>query len=190
VAVGSSLGAVVAQLAASRAQSRIAALALVDGGLPGLEAAPGAWWTLLPVFGERGYARLRGRPDEAYGTLERYYADLGALPEEDRAFLRTRVVRRVESATQMRAYFSLLRSLALWTAFRQGYFRRSLAAFEGPVLVAWGAADRIVPPRSAEALAGIARRATSAILEGSGHLPQQESPEELARRLMKLASGL
>jgi pimeloyl-ACP methyl ester carboxylesterase len=194
ILAGSSLGAVIAQLAAlrdaARAPGRVAALALVDGGLPGLEAAPGAWRSTMPILGERGYAGLRGRPEAAYRSLGPYYADLASLPEEDRAFLRARVEERVESATQMRAYFSLIRSLALWAACRQGLFRRALAAFGGPVLVAWGAEDGVVAPRCAGALTSIAQRATKVLIPGSGHLPQQERPEELARALLGLAAPL
>jgi pimeloyl-ACP methyl ester carboxylesterase len=185
--VGSSLGAPVVQLAAMRDGARVAALALVDGGIPGLEASPGAWRMLAPVIGERSYSSLRGQADAAYASLRPYYADLAALSEEDRAFLRSRVMERVDSDSQMRAYFSLFRSLALWAGFYQGLFRKDLAAFEGPVLVAWGAEDHVAPPGAAEALAHIARRGTKLVIEGSGHLPQQERPEALAKALVELA---
>jgi pimeloyl-ACP methyl ester carboxylesterase len=42
VFVGSSLGAVISEIVAFRAPERCAALALVDGGLPGLKASPKA----------------------------------------------------------------------------------------------------------------------------------------------------
>jgi pimeloyl-ACP methyl ester carboxylesterase len=204
---GSSLGAVIAQLVAARmgrrasrhawidrrspraaaASSNIAALALIDGGFPGLGAPAGAWRMLAPVLGERGYSAFRGRPDDAYCSLQPYYAELDALPVEDRAFLRERVVARVESDSQMRAYFSLFRSAAIWAAFKGAFFKRSLAAFEGPVLVAWGEEDRVAPPRGAELLLGLAKRGKKALLAGSGHLPQQERPQELAAALLDLA---
>jgi pimeloyl-ACP methyl ester carboxylesterase len=193
VLVGSSLGAVVAQLAAARQGSRrasghtkgrIAALALVDGGLPGLEAAPGAWRSILPILGERGYAYLSTRPELAYSTLAPYYAELESLSDEDRGFLRERVAARVRSGTQKRAYFSLFRSLALWAGLRSAFFARSLAAFPGPVLVAWGSKDRIALPGSADALIRIAPRAAKVLIEGSGHLPQQERPQALAEALL------
>jgi Predicted hydrolases or acyltransferases (alpha/beta hydrolase superfamily) len=187
--VGSSLGAAVAQLAAMRDSGRIAALGLVDGGIPGLAAKGGAWRMLAPGLGERSYAGLRGRAEAAYASLAPYYADIAALAEEDRAFLRARVVQRVESDSQMRAYFSLLRSLALWASVYRGLFRKGLADFEGPVLVAWGEKDSVAPPSAAELLSGIAKRATKLVIAGAGHLPQQERPEPLAAAILELAAA-
>ena len=123
VLVGSSMGAVVSQLALARERrlaarerrgSRIRALCLVDGGLPGLQAAPGTWRSILPILGERGYTYLSTRPDRAYASLRPYYSDLDALSAADRDFLRERAAARVTSATQKRAYFSLFRDLGLW----------------------------------------------------------------------------
>lgn len=208
VLVGSSLGASVAQLVArresrprresrktrassatpaSRGRGRVAALALVDGGLPSSGSSSSVLAMALPIVGERAYAGLRGRDEEAYASLAPYYSDINSLSEEDRAFLRQRVIERVESETQMRAYFSLLRSLILWASFRGGYFKASLATFPGPILVAWGAADRIFESSNAGRLSSFAQRAQSLIIAGSGHLPQQEAPEELGSSLLELA---
>jgi pimeloyl-ACP methyl ester carboxylesterase len=177
----------VAQLAAMRDEERVAAMALVDGGIPGLDATPGAWRILAPVIGERSYSGLRGKADAAYASLAPYYADLSALGEEDRSFLRERVVERVESDRQMRAYFSLFRSLALWAGFYKGLFTKALAAFRGPVLAAWGEEDRVAPPAAADRLVGIAQRGTKLVIAGAGHLPQQERPEPLAAAVAELA---
>ena len=185
--VGSSLGAPVAQLAAMHDEERVEALALVDGGIPGLAATPGAWRMLAPVIGERSYSGLRGKADAAFASLAPYYADIAALSEEDRSFLRVRVVERVDSDGQMRAYFSLLRSLALWAGIYKGLFIKSLAAFRGPVLVAWGEEDCVAPPSAADRLVGIAQRGTKLIIAGAGHLPQQEKPEPLAEAIAELA---
>ena len=187
--VGSSLGAPVAQLSAMRDEERVAAMALVDGGIPGLEAAPGAWRMLAPGIGERSYSSLRGRADAAYASLAPYYADIDGLGEEDRSFLRVRVVERVNSDGQMRAYFSLLRSLALWAGIYKGLFTKSLAAFQGPVLAVWGEKDRVAPPSAADRLVGIARRGTKLVIAGAGHLPQQERPEPLAAAIAELAGA-
>jgi pimeloyl-ACP methyl ester carboxylesterase len=187
VFVGSSLGAVVAEIAAFRAPGRCAGLVLVDGGLPGLKASASAWKGAIPIVGSRGYRSLRGRPEAAYRSLGPYYADLESLPEEDRAFLRRRVEARVESRSQERAYFQLFRSLALWMA-RPAFFARGLGSFAGPALVAWGERDRIVDPSSAEAIAAFAPRGRARHIPGAGHLPQQERPEELARLILETAS--
>lgn len=184
VFAGSSLGAVVAEIAAFRAPGRCAGLVLVDGGLPGLKASASAWKGAIPILGSRGYRSLRGRPEAAYRSLGPYYAGLESLPEEDRAFLRRRVEARVESRSQERAYFSLFRSLAMWMA-RPAFFARGLRSFEGPVLVAWGASDRIVHPSSAEAIASFAPRGRACCIPGAGHLPQQERPDLLSKLILE-----
>jgi pimeloyl-ACP methyl ester carboxylesterase len=197
VLVGSSMGAVVSQLAEARERrlasrerrgSRIRALCLVDGGLPGLQAAPGTWSSILPILGERGYTYLSTRPDRAYASLRLYYGDLDALSAADRDFLRSRVAARVTSAAQKRAYFSLLRDLGLWVAFRSLFFARELETFTGPVLVAWGEKDRLDLPGAAATLLRLARGSEGIVLEGSGHLPQQERPEALAAAILDWAA--
>jgi len=186
--VGSSLGGVISEIVTFRAPERCSGLVLVDGSLPGLKASPDAWRGAVPIIGERGYRSLRGRPEAAYRSLGPYYADLGALPEEDRAFLRRRVAERVESDSQTRAYFSLFRSLALWTTTRSGFFARGLRSFAGPVLAAWGEFDHIADPASADAPAALAPRGRKATIAGAGHLPQQERPRELADLILGVAS--
>ena len=119
VLVGSSVGAVIAQLAAFRDPAGVRALVCIDGGLPPARSTPGVMMPMiLPFSGERIYTAYRADHDAAFASLNGYYSDLGALPQADRDFLRKRVIDRVESDAQRRAYFSLLRSLVLWSAFR------------------------------------------------------------------------
>jgi pimeloyl-ACP methyl ester carboxylesterase len=186
VFVGSSLGAVVAEIAAFRAPGRCAGLVLVDGGLPGLKSSANAWKGAVPIFGSRGYRSLRGRPEAAYRSLGPYYNDLESLPEEDRAFLGRRVEARVESRSQERAYFRLFRSLALWMT-RSAFFARGLRSFTGPALIAWGERDRIVDPSSAEAIASFAPKGRARFIPGAGHLPQQERPDFLSELILEIA---
>jgi pimeloyl-ACP methyl ester carboxylesterase len=191
ILVGSSVGAVVAELAAFRDPSLARALVFVDGGLP---QAHGTVKRMLPMIspflGERIYTALRTDHDAAWASLLPYYADLGALPEVDRQFLRGRVIDRVESDTQRRAYFSLLRSLVLWVVLRPGYFRRNAAAWRKPLLLAWGAEDRIIPRATADMIAALVPHARKAVIPGSGHLPQQERPRELAEEIESFISSL
>jgi pimeloyl-ACP methyl ester carboxylesterase len=181
VLVGSSLGAVLSELVALRKPGLARGLVLVDGGAP-MAGSPSAGLVsmLLPGSGERQYRSLRGRPEEAYRSLYPYYADLEALSEADRSFLSRRVVERVESDTQMRAYFSLFRSLALALAFGGGRFKRAIADFSAPLLMVWGGRDLVAPRATADLLKGIAHNASVVDLPEAGHLVQQERPAELA----------
>jgi pimeloyl-ACP methyl ester carboxylesterase len=191
ILVGSSVGAVIAELAAFREPGSVQALVCVDGGLPQAPASLGAMMPMiLPVSGERIYTAYRADHDAAFESLNGYYSDLAALPRADRDFLRKRVIDRVESDTQRRAYFSLLRSLVLWSACRPGFFLRNAAAFGKPLLLSWGEDDRVIPRATMDVLAAAFPRARTSIIRGAGHLPQQERPEELAETIEGFISSL
>jgi len=191
VLVGSSLGAVLSELVAQKNPRLVRGLVLVDGGAP-MAGSPskGLVSMLLPGSGEGQYRSLRGKPEEAYRSLYPYYADIGALPEADRSFLARRVVERVESDTQMRAYFSLFRSLALALAFGGGRFRRAIGAFPAPILLVWGGRDLVAPRATADLLKGIAHNASIVDLPEAGHLVQQERPAELASAIARYLKTL
>ena len=53
--------------------------------------------------------------------------------------------------------------------------------FGVPTLLVWGSKDRTVDPASAEPLRRNFQSAQVAIIEGAGHLPYEESPEEFSR---------
>jgi len=189
VLVGSSVGAVVAQRAAFLYSRMTRALICIDGGLP---QAPGTFRPMTPMIvpfsGERIYTAFRADHDAAFASLRPYYENLDGLPQADRDFLRARVIQRVQSDTQRRAYFSLLRSLVLWGAFRSAYFRRGLTGFSKPLLLAWGTGDRIIPRATMDIIAAAALRARTVIIPGAGHLPQQERPDELAAVIRDFAA--
>jgi pimeloyl-ACP methyl ester carboxylesterase len=191
ILVGSSVGAVIAELAAFRDPGILRALVCIDGGLP---QAPGALKLMMPMIlpfsGERIYTALRADHNAAFTSLDPYYADLKALPQADREFLRTRVIDRVESDTQRRAYFTLLRSLTLWDACRRGWFRRNAAALAKPLLLAWGGEDRIIPRTTMDLIAACSPHARKVLIHGAGHLPQQERPRELAAEIESFISSL
>jgi pimeloyl-ACP methyl ester carboxylesterase len=144
----------------------------------------------LPGFGRSwaaGRVNLSACMQAVFASLAPNYADLAAMSESDRAFLQRRVVERVESVTQRKAYFSLLRSLAPHAGFRGGLFRAGLARLGHPVLILWGGADLIVPRTMADLLAGIAPQARIVDIPGAGHLPHQERPAEVAAALSGFA---
>lgn len=191
ILVGSSVGAVIAELSAFREPGSTRALVCIDGGLP---QAPGTLKAMMPLIlpfsGERIYTAFRADHDAAFASLDGYFAARDALPPEDREFLRARVIDRVESDTQRRAYFSLLRSLTLWDRCRPGWFHRNAASFQKPLLLAWGSEDRIIPRTTMELIAAIAPHARTSLIQGAGHLPQQERPRELAAEIEGLISSL
>jgi pimeloyl-ACP methyl ester carboxylesterase len=50
-----------------------------------------------------------------------------------------------------------------------------------PTLLFWGSKDRTVDPASAEPLRKNFQRAQLAVIDGAGHLPYEEFPEEFSR---------
>jgi pimeloyl-ACP methyl ester carboxylesterase len=50
-----------------------------------------------------------------------------------------------------------------------------------PTLLVWGSRDRTVDPASAEPLRRNFQSAQVAIIEGAGHLPYEECPDEFSR---------
>ena len=190
VVAGSSLGAVVAERVSFRRPALVRGLVLMDGGLPMPPSSSVDPTSLFPGLGERYYRSYRKDPEAAWNSLRPYYADLDALPQEDKDFLAVRVQERVASETQLRAYFSLFRSLALTIMFSQGGYTRRLAASKLPLAVIWGEKDGVVPVSATELLACRAPRAVVTKIKASGHLPQQERPAETAEAIKAFLAGL
>ena len=56
--------------------------------------------------------------------------------------------------------------------------RRRWTRYTGPVLIAWGRHDRYLPVRSLRTARRIYPHARTVVLDGSGHLPMVEQPEQ------------
>lgn len=180
--VGHSGGAMAAQRLALAAPHLVERLVLVAGCLPIARQLPppGPLWAfLLPGVGELAYASLRRSQDEAYATLRPYYADLDALPAEDRDFLRARVWARVWSDKQRAAFLSMLRWLAIDRYARADEYRARLAACRVPTTLVWGERDALVPLAEGEAMAALVPGAELHVIAGAGHNLHQERPDAL-----------
>ena len=181
ILAGSSMGGIIAELAAMKKPELVRALIFIDGGLPlAAKLNPGLLVMALPFFGRRFYRGLRGKPDAAYETLRPYYADLDALGEDDRRFLYNRVAARVNSGAQEKAYFASLRSLIWHTVFGGGRFRRFFARFRGSITIIWGEQDAVFTPEAAALMRKLRPDAAFSLIPGAGHLPHQEKPAETA----------
>jgi pimeloyl-ACP methyl ester carboxylesterase len=186
ILVGNSLGAAIAELVAFREPDRVAALALIDGGLPsGGALTPGLIASLFPGVIERGYRAWRHDHEGAYRSLDPYYANLESLSQSDRDFLRARVIERVESETQCRAYGSSFRSYLRTAIFRSAWYARRLAALKVPLLVVWGERDRIIPISARDSLLALRPDTRAETVPESGHLPHQERPHETGEILSR-----
>ncbi|MDR2193029.1 MAG: alpha/beta hydrolase [Treponema sp.] len=187
---GSSLGGVIAQAVAAAKPELAKALILIDGGAP-LTNAPGGALNMLgkalPFYGTHWYRAFRKNHAAAYRSLFGYYHNFEELPEEDRSFLYQRVIERVESAEQERAYFGTLRSMIWYTMTRTASLAKALADYKGSVAFVWGENDKILPPKTADSIRSIRPEAPFVLIPNAGHLPHQEHPEAVAAVIAKTA---
>lgn len=109
----------------------------------------------------------------SYADPGAFRVDVAALPEQARAAMAgNRAALAVYGGTAMADPTLLAR----------------LAGITMPVLVAWGAADRIVSTTHARAYAAAIPGARLDLIAEAGHLPQLETPERLARDVLAFAT--
>lgn len=178
VLMGSSLGGILSHGLALMHPERVSGLILVGGGL--LQHDPMGDWSLrlmqIPFLGEWLYTRLRKDPQAAYDSLRSVYHKIESLPKEDRDFLYTRVNQRVWSDGQRRAYFSTLRKLIPWVRHIQSELPEKLTKLAIPTLVLRGEVDSLFSEENAKGIVKVQPNAALGVIDGSGHLPQQETP--------------
>jgi pimeloyl-ACP methyl ester carboxylesterase len=191
VLIGSSMGATIAEAAIlamdALGDNPINSLVLLDGCIP-MEPAgsPAIILTVLPVSGKRWYRSFRSNPEKAWQSLFSYYADIHSLSQKDQDFLRKRVMDRVCSTSQERAYFSSLRSL-IFQSMRSSYYRR-IGSWPGKIALVWGEKDMIMPRAVADSFVKLRgnNNTTLSVIPGAGHLPHQEKPAETAKAILEI----
>jgi pimeloyl-ACP methyl ester carboxylesterase len=178
---GSSMGAIIAGETAAARPDLVEALIFLDGCIPLAVALDKRLVLLaLPFGGKKWYRSFRTDHEGAWRSLFGYYADITGLPEADKQFLRERVIARVESPVQERAYFASLRSFIWAAAVMKERFARFVTRFPGKILIIWGAEDKVLPPEAARTIRELRPDAAFNLIPGAGHLPHQEKPAETA----------
>jgi len=179
--VGNSLGAIVAETTAFKKPGLVKGLILMDGNIPGGPSKIGLFALAKLLFSRKWYRAYRTNPEGAWASLYPYYADLESMSGADKDFLRERVMARVNSPTQERAFFATQRSL-IW-AFGAGSagYAQKIRQFKGKITLLWGEKDRIMPLSTAEPFKTLRNDIELGIIPGAGHLPQQEKPADTAK---------
>ncbi|BCX03141.1 MAG: alpha/beta hydrolase [Candidatus Roseilinea sp.] len=190
--IGNSLGGMIAETIALTHPPRVSRLVLVGGTIHIVERPATAPSNLmqflcLPANDRRYFEALRRSPQAAYDSLRPYYADLDKLPPTDRDFLFQRVNERVWDEAQRLAALSVQMNLPIFLAFQGRALIRRIPASPVPTTVIWGAEDRILPMSNGIARTALQRDARFICVEGAGHLPHQEKPEDFLRAAARVA---
>lgn len=163
--IGNSLGGWIAAELALLHSPRISGVVILDAVGLQLDGAPIADFFSLT---------MDQVTDLSYFEPERFRTDFSALPDAARAIMAgNRAALAVYGGTAMAD---------------PGLLGR-LASISVATLVAWGAADRIVPPVHGSAYAKAIPGARLELIEDAGHLPQLETPGRLLHDVWNFAAG-
>jgi pimeloyl-ACP methyl ester carboxylesterase len=112
------------------------------------------------------------------------------MSSADRAFLRERVIDRVESPNQERGYFATLRSMNAFFLFFKKSEGKRIKAFQGKIDAIWGEHDIVFPLIIADPFRHLRPDAVFSVIDGAGHLPHQEKPDETAAIMLQFLGGM
>jgi pimeloyl-ACP methyl ester carboxylesterase len=189
--VGSSMGGRVALEVALREPERVGALALLCPAV---------------AFVKRGYhpiVRL-ARPELAFlphkfrramvsSTFHGLFHDTDALDPYVSDVVIDEFQRLYASPSARFAFLSAARNIYLDKPFGKHGFYSRLADLERPALFVWGSHDTLIPPGFKRHVAEWLPRAEQIVLDGCGHVPQVERPDQtngLIRRFLAQSDAL
>ena len=192
VLMGNSMGAHIAILEAAANPAWVNALILVDPAIPSVNVR-------RPVPTMLGVMAALSIPGLAQNLLEWRVRELGSerlvhqalalvcadpsrvAPEVVDAHVRLTREREQLGRQNGRAFLQASRSISLRLADPRFWSR--VAKVEAPTLVIHGSLDRVIPVAAAKQLARRRPDWTLEILEGVGHVPMMESPDEFMTAL-------
>lgn len=180
--VGNSLGGALSIAVAARAPARVDRLVLIDSAGFNFEASarPAILRALTLLPGARLLEHSpRRRWMVASGLRQVFHDD--SLVTQDRIdeyvvpVLRKRAVRAFQELLGARETLG---------------FPGIVGEVQQPVLVVWGREDAWIPVSDAERFRATLPHATKVVLDGCGHLPQEERPQETAQLISRFLTEL
>ncbi|GAA1504916.1 hypothetical protein GCM10009740_39860 [Terrabacter terrae] len=191
VLVGNSMGGMISLLLADRRPEQVLGLALVDPALPNPGARPdpqvAATFAMyaVPRVGELVLTRYTSRFSDrqrVLGTLALCFADTTrADPAVTEASVELAAWRRSLPSPEVE-FLGAARSLMRVLRGRRDY-DRIIREVDRPVLLVHGTRDRLVPISAARRAARLNPAWQTAFLDGVGHTPQLEAPQEVLEHL-------
>jgi pimeloyl-ACP methyl ester carboxylesterase len=166
VVAGNSFGAAVAIQFANDCPEAVSHLVLVNGGYMPVIPGPVRKFIALPIVNQ-GFRRLIRRLTFSLQTLKRSFVDTSKLPA---------------------GFFDTIQGSAL--AYSKISFdtvmnmTAPLAKPSVPTFLVWGAQDGLAPLKQAQALQKWLPDSTLIAINGSGHMPQVERPEEFVAAIL------
>jgi pimeloyl-ACP methyl ester carboxylesterase len=167
--VGNSMGAALARMFAAGEPERVRRVVLVDGGRPlTVRRAPRLIARLPPV------ARLVGALAGLERAMGRYVAEPDRLTPAMKSQMRHGI----------RTYLHVQRRMLAQSALPPSELQPGC-----PVLVIWGAQDRLAGPHIGSQVAQEVGAQALAVIERAGHMPMFEQPEEFGRILRRFVES-
>ncbi|MEA2256292.1 MAG: hypothetical protein QOG35_2337 [Solirubrobacteraceae bacterium] len=174
--VGNSMGGRVAIEVGLRAPERVGGLGLLS---PAVAFVKRDWHPLVrllrPELGLLPHNLGRARVARQFWSL---FADPDQVDPSVADVVVDEFQRIYASAGARRAFLTAARNLYLDKPFGRGGFYPRLAELESPSLFVWGTHDRLIPPGFRRHVAEWLPSAEQVVLDGCGHVPQVERPDQ------------
>jgi pimeloyl-ACP methyl ester carboxylesterase len=177
--VGHSLGGGVALQSAYQFPERTERIVLISSGGLGAEVTPLLRAATLPGA-DTVVAGLSTIPA---ALTQRLFGVLPALIGQSDARVLADVLRGLTDEHQRRAFLRTARTVIDWRGQTVSAGRQLGLLSEVPLLVAWGANDKTIPPRHHHALAERIPHAVTVEIADAGHYPHETAPTQLLSAL-------
>jgi pimeloyl-ACP methyl ester carboxylesterase len=173
--VGHSLGGGVALQTAYQFPERTERIVLISSGGLGTEVTPILRAATLPGA-DRVIAGLSAIPA---GLTQRLFGVLPTLIGASDGRALAEALRGLSDAQQRRAFLHTARTVIDWRGQTVSATRQLGLLQEVPLLIAWGAQDKTIPPRHHHALAAQVPHAVTVEIADAGHYPHETAPVPL-----------
>jgi pimeloyl-ACP methyl ester carboxylesterase len=177
--VGHSLGGGVALQAAYQFPERTERVVLISSGGLGAEVTPILRAATLPGA-DTVVAGLSSIPT---ALTQRLFGVLPALIGHSDARVLADVLRGLTDDHQRRAFLRTARTVIDWRGQTVSAGRQLGLLSEVPLLVAWGANDKTIPPQHHHALAERVPHAVTVEIPDAGHYPHETAPTQVLSAL-------